>query len=972
MDCKIGKLATLLVAVVLTFGFVTTASAQVFTGRIDVTVEDATGGRLPGVNVDLSGPVNQSQITDSQGQAHFLNLTVGTYTVKASLSGFNPYSNASVVVAAGAATPVSVRLAVAGTAETVNVVGATPIIDIKKQTTSTNVTLEELQNIPTARDPWVVMQTVPTIVVDRVNVGGSESGQQSNYFAKGAVGGDNTWNIDGIPITDMAATGSTPTYYDFDMFQEMQITTGGADAQSATPGVQLNFVLKSGTNTPHGSARFFFENEDLQGNNLDSTLAKAIGGSTDACKNSGYTEHCGNRTDTYKDRGFEVGGPIMKDKLWAWGSFGQTNVRNITLNGVKDATQLQDFSIKVTAQPTSAIRPEFTAFRGNKTKQGRSAGPTRPDETTWDQDGPTTIYKGQVNFVIGQNLFVAARGAHMPSGFQLAPRGGLTTQAFRDVSRVWHGSYLDYSSDRPTDTVLADANVFRGRHEVKFGFGWRKAQVLSQTTWPGNNIYTLARSTYPTNGAMLAFVTRPNRSNNQGRYANAYVGDTISMDRLTVNLALRWDRNVSDALVTAQPANGAVPNLVPALTAPAIDDAVKYQLVSPRAGITYKLDSAGKSLLRASYSMFSSQLGSASGGFASAASYAYAVYFATDRNGNNIAEPNEFTSLFFTYGFNPANPSAPISYNKVDPDLKAPKTHEFLAGVDHELMPNFGLSGTFTYRRFNDLIWNPLIGVTRNDYVVDQVLTGNISPVGSFSQNVYALREDKAPVGSGRFRTNRPSYHQRYWGFEASATKRMANRWMGRFGFSTNDHREYFDDPNVAIQDPTPTVSLLACCDPNTLENGGPVMVRSTGSGKSGLYLVNPKYQFIANGLVQGPWGINFGANWLLRQGFAQPFFAGSTETNDPVNGTKDVMVVKSVDTFRLDAVSSLDARVEKAFKFNRTSIMLDLDIFNIGNSATVLGRQYDINAAPGATGPNQILEIMNPRIMRLGVRLTF
>ena len=73
------------------------------------------------------------------------------------------------------------------------------------------------------------MQTVPGIIVDRVNVGGSESGQQSGYQAKGASGADATWNMDGIPITDMAATGATPTYYDFDMFQEMNVTTGGSD-----------------------------------------------------------------------------------------------------------------------------------------------------------------------------------------------------------------------------------------------------------------------------------------------------------------------------------------------------------------------------------------------------------------------------------------------------------------------------------------------------------------------------------------------------------------------------------------------------------------------------------------------------------------------------------------------------------------------------------------------------------------------
>src|SRR5437867_3935753 len=122
MNWKIGKLATLLAAFLIVGA--ATASAQVFTGRIDVTVEDATGGRLPGVNVDLTGPLNQTQVTDAQGQAHFLNLTPGTYTVKTSLAGFNPYTNTDVVVAAGASTPMAIKLGVAGKAETVNVTAA--------------------------------------------------------------------------------------------------------------------------------------------------------------------------------------------------------------------------------------------------------------------------------------------------------------------------------------------------------------------------------------------------------------------------------------------------------------------------------------------------------------------------------------------------------------------------------------------------------------------------------------------------------------------------------------------------------------------------------------------------------------------------------------------------------------------------------------------------------------------------------
>ena len=177
MNCKVGTIATVVVALAL--GIAGMASAQVFTGRIEVTIEDATGARLPGANVELKGPVQQAQVSDQNGQAHFLNLTVGTYTVSVELGGFKSYTNKDVLVAAGSSTPLTARLVIAGTEELVNVTAASPIVDTKKAGTSTRISLEELQNIPSGRDPWVVMQTVPGIIVDRVNVGGSESGQQS-------------------------------------------------------------------------------------------------------------------------------------------------------------------------------------------------------------------------------------------------------------------------------------------------------------------------------------------------------------------------------------------------------------------------------------------------------------------------------------------------------------------------------------------------------------------------------------------------------------------------------------------------------------------------------------------------------------------------------------------------------------------------------------------------------------------------
>ena len=136
--------------------------------------------------------------------------------------------------------------------ETMTVTDASPLVDSREAGTKTTFDLETLQNIPSARDPWVMLERTPGIIMDRVNVGGNQSGQQSGYISRGDTTGNNKWSIDGVDITDMAATGASPIYYDFDMLAEMQVTTGGADVTQQTGGVGINLVTRSGTDQHQG------------------------------------------------------------------------------------------------------------------------------------------------------------------------------------------------------------------------------------------------------------------------------------------------------------------------------------------------------------------------------------------------------------------------------------------------------------------------------------------------------------------------------------------------------------------------------------------------------------------------------------------------------------------------------------------------------------------------------------------------
>ena len=945
---------------------VANASAQSFTGRIEVTVVDSTGAVLPGATVELTGQQTANTVTDARGEARFLNLAPGKYMVTAKLSGFGDWKNENIMVSTGQNVGLKATMAVGGMATTVDVMGGTPTIDPKRTAQATNVTYEELQQVPSSRDPWVVLQTIPGVVVDRVNVGGAESGQQSNYRGKGASGGDNTWSIDGIAITDMGALGSSPTYYDFDMFQEMQATTGGADVANATPGVALNFVLKSGSNSTRGSARWYGSDEDwkflfgkpIQANNLPDELKATLGGLSGK----------GNRMRLYNDNGFELGGPLLRDRLWAWGAYGKTDVTVVTLANTPDQTILENYSLKATGQATQNLRGGFTYYRGEKLKYGRSAGTTRPPATTWNQGGPTQLYKGELNLTVGNNTFVTARGASVGGGFFLTPQGGLNVNMiYADDAGVARNSWYEYRTDRPQKTGNIEANYFNGRHELKVGFGYRKADVDSSYTVPGNQIMTF-HDGYPN---MFAQVTAWNQiAGTVGRYANAFISDTISFDRLTLNVGVRWDRQSSSVNGYSQAGNPLLPTLLPNLTGKAADDVIVWNSITPRLGATYAVDDSRKTIARASYASFASQMGATQGSFFSVTSFRDVyIYNVTDTNGNGTVDASEIagrtvncadtTGNVRCSGFDASNPSNVGTPNHVIGDYKTPTTHEFMVGVDRELMPNVGLSASYTFRYMTNFNFRPVQGLNAADYVQLGTYTGSLQPVGSFSVPYYGV----SSVPTNRTRTEyqgRDGYTQRFQGFEVSATKRMSNRWMARAGFSWNDHREYFDGDNSRT-DPTSTLA-----NPNI--DGGHVMAATGGSGKSQIYIVLPQYQFILNGLYQAPWGVNLGMNMVTRQGYAMPYSRSNVATGDPLGNLKNILLTDDVTKYRLPMVTSLDMRLGKQFAIKSTTANIDLDVFNVLNSATVLGRQYDLRVSTADT----VREIMNPRILRVGFRFAF
>ncbi|HOC19692.1 MAG TPA: TonB-dependent receptor, partial [Vicinamibacterales bacterium] len=265
---------TALLAAALLLGLAPTAAAQVQRGAIFGIVTDASGAVLPGAVVQLTSPLTGTReaVAGSEGEFRFDNLDPGRYTLRATLAGFTPLVRENVVVGVGTTVDLRMEMSVAGVQEEVKVTAETPTLDVRTQGNVANFDQQMLNEVPTARDPWVLLQFVPGVQLDRINVGGSESGQQSVFAARGDDGSNTMWNVDGVTITDPAAIGSSPTYYDYSTFEEVQFTTSGLDPRQQTAGLGINFVTKRGTNDFHGQARMYFTNHDLQAANIPSDL----------------------------------------------------------------------------------------------------------------------------------------------------------------------------------------------------------------------------------------------------------------------------------------------------------------------------------------------------------------------------------------------------------------------------------------------------------------------------------------------------------------------------------------------------------------------------------------------------------------------------------------------------------------------------------------------------------------------------
>ena len=784
--------------------------AQQQTGEIYGRAADASGAVLPGTTVTVASTrlfKPRVAVTSATGTYRVPELPIGTYSVTFELTGFRAVSFQDIRVTIGFRAQVNATLELSSVQETITVTDGSPLVDSREAGTTTTFDLEALQDIPSARDPWVMLERTPGIVMDRVNVGGNQSGQQSNYVSRGDGTGNNKWSIDGVDITDMVATGASPIYYDFDMLAEMQVTTGGADVTQQTGGVGINLVTRSGTDQQKGNARFLVTDESLEDDNISEALQAQGAGA-------------GAPIDNIRDYGFDAGGPIKEGKAWFWGSYATQAITTGVVGFYKndptcaaldpatsdgallrsclesDLTTLNNYNWKITWAPFRNNRFDLQNTWAEKVRNARDASDTRPIETTYRQKavssalgafgwltGPNPFWKIADQHVISDRWLVDVMAAHLGNNFALDfhDDGLHDVQARQETTTLkWGRSFQGSTFLRPTNSFDVVSSLFLparigGDHSLKFGYRWRNSHstILNHR---GGFIDALF-----TNGvATAADLWRDQSSESHLATHAIYLQDTYSRNHLTINLGMRLDRQDDSAEPARVPENPFFPRLLPAIDFPGADALVTWTEISPRAGLTYDLNGNGKTVLSASLATYYGQM--APGQLSSQLAATGAVFVRypwTDVNRDEFVQPGEVnTSVPFlskSVDYDPEHPASTTSPTRVDPDVTADRTREFILGFDRQIGSHATIGGSYIWRKYDRFMWNDRDAWTSANYhAVNYAPTG--CPAGARCEPI-TYYEPTSQLPSSNAYTNRPDRHRDFDGFELTFRRRTAGRW---------------------------------------------------------------------------------------------------------------------------------------------------------------------------------------------------
>jgi hypothetical protein len=923
------------------------------TGTIQGRVTDAQGAVLPGVTITATSPSmigQQTTVTSETGNYRFPAVPPGTYTLSYEMAGFNGVKREGISITLGFTANVNVELALATLQETVTVTGDSPVIDTSATRVQQNFKLDQLESIPNGRDMWSLLAVTPGVSMTRIDVGGNRAGTQTGYTAYGFSGQVRVL-IEGINTTE--GTGAAGFYFDYASLEEAFFGTQGQSAEMPNPGVQSQFIAKSGSNQFSGEYYLDWYNNSLQGSNIpDAVIARGIRAHS-------------NEMTNYYDTAINVGGPIKKDKVWWHFTYREqeNQVQQPSFQFDKTFnTKLWNPVAKVTYQLNQNHKLIGYYQWGQKQQPNRLLGCcgsySYPDPgVTSAQDSGSWVYKGEWNGTISDKLYVEARYGDFGYYFPLLANSN-TDYFFRDTGlQTLTGTERRWQIDRDRKQWTGAATYFLdtgiGSHTFKFG-----GELLKERAWEGfeqksgghiehiyaNNVSSSVVFDFPTASGTVGSLGAHNDllSLSALDASGAFVNDTWSVGRATLNLGFRYDR-YHGWLPEQQQLGGTIgPETIPAQSFPETHF-YTWHSAAPRLGFVYDLTGDGRSVIKANYGLYWHNPGV---GAASSANPNQAEKTATwswnDINGDRRFQLGEQVAR---------TAQALAGAVSIDPDIKQPFTHELGVFFEHQLAETIGARAGFVYKTEDDLFGQFVPGrsVLNDAYSVPFPFTdiGVDGIRGTADDNVITLHglptalQTQFPIN--QVVMNIPGRESRYKTVEASLTKRYSNRWSVQVGTGYTWTRDFIES--------------VANSFPQTPDRPG--INDRTGWGLKATGTYEAAYGIKISPVLRHQSGVNF-ARQISVPGTAGAAFglvypASTIYADDPNENREDNIWV-------------FDVRAEKTFNLiGRTRIRGFIDFFNITNS-------HASETITRTTGANYLrpANILAPFTTRLGFRFVW
>jgi hypothetical protein len=1005
-----------------------TALAQ---ASIAGSTRDTSGAALPGVTVEAASPALiekvRTAVSDERGLYRILNLPPGTYVVTFALPGFNQVKRDGVELSGAFNAQIDAEMAVGGVTETITVTGASPIVDVQSIRRQTTITNEVLTSIPTARSWAATALLIPGIVT----IGGGPTDvqvtpQMTVFGGAGGRSNEGRMQVDGLNAgAGLGGSGVSTYIADISNAQEVVTTTSGGLGEVEVGGPSLSIIPKSGGNSIKGAAYLSGVSKGMVGSNYSPELQAA-----------GLTTP--GKLLKQWDFTFGIGGPILKDRVWYYvtardegqhrsipGIFPNLNAGDPNAflyvpdrtREVRGAESWRLYSGRVTVQASSRDKinfhwdeqhacngATFTSSGDGCRQQPESEAVFGPlglgglTSTTSPEIGGYLDTHPRVRLLTWQStatnriLFDAGFGAYQsPFGPRESPgnatrdlvriteqcaagcalNGGIPNLTYRSANwgHSWDAQY----------TWRASVSYVTGAHNVKIGYGGvALVSDLENHTNDRNLLYTVSNGTpISLTQSLLPFTT-----SYRTRNMSFYVQDQWTLGRMTLQGALRFDRNWSFAPEQSIPASAF---LAAPLVFPETPGVTGYKDLSPRGGVAYDVFGNGKTALKVNFGKYLEPtsnnnnyiLSNPIGRIATTAQRGW-----TDSNRNWIPDcdlRNQGAQDLTATGGDICAASNAQTFGtttqttaNIDPKILSgwsvrSNDWQIGASVQQQVLPRVSVEVGYFRRWLNNFTITDNLLTTGADYTGYSITAPSdprlpngggytVSGLNNIVQSKFGQTSNNITLAD-----DIGDQYQRYNGLLFNVSARLGRGVQFQGGINTGKTVQ----DNCAVREQVPELTTAAGVSP-AVSPGNPFCHSDPGfitkATALGSYTV-PKIDVLVAGTLRSDQGGVLAANWNA------PVALVSAALGRPaavVGTTVPISLVAPGEVWG-DRVNALDLRFAKILRFGRVRYNIGIDVINVTNSDATLTYNQTFNQTWLA--PTSVL---TPRFVKVGAQIDF